>query len=87
MGLSTAFNESLPEFTDEDLDYLRYLLENSSYDFRQREYLLARINTETEVTELERIKQDLWNNNLGIEGLVNYNESDINKHLKKFIKR
>ena len=86
MGLSTAFSESLPEFTDEDLDYLRTLLDESSYDMRQREYLLARINTETDVDELERIKQDLYHNNLGIEGRVNYNQSDINRHLRKFIK-
>jgi hypothetical protein len=83
MGLSTAFNDSLPEFTDEDLDYLRHLLENSTYDIRQRKYILSRINTETDVVELDRIKQDLWNNNLGIHSAINPGQKEITKFIKK----
>jgi hypothetical protein len=86
MGLSTAFNDSLPEFTDEDLDYLRHLLECSTYDIRQRKYLLAKINTETDIEELERIKQDLWNNNLGIDSAINPGQKEISRHLRKTIK-
>lgn len=84
MGLNKAFyDEQQPELTDEDLDYMRHLLEQSTYDIRQREMLLGLINTETNVEELERIKQDLYNNSLGIHSAVNLSQAEINKHLKK----
>lgn len=87
MGLSKAFyEEQQPELTDEDLDYMRHLLEQSTFDQRQRKYILGQINTETDVEELERIREELWKNNLGIHSAVNPSQKELNYHLKKTIK-
>jgi hypothetical protein len=86
MGLNKAFyEEQQPDITDEDVEYMLYMLEQSSYDIRQREFLFAQIKNETDPNELERLKQDLYNNNLGIHSAVNPNQKEINKHLKNFI--
>lgn len=86
MGLANAFNEEQqPEIGHEEADYLLYLLDHSSYDIRQREFIKLRIESETDPEEMERIKIDLMNNNLGIDGIVNPSQRDINHHLKRFI--
>jgi hypothetical protein len=86
MGLNKAFyEEQQPDITDEDVDYMMYLLDRSSYEGRNYEYLAYQIRTETDPEELERIKQSLHHNNAGIETINNPNQGDINKHLKRFI--
>lgn len=86
MGLANAFSEEQdPEIGHEEIDYLIYLLDHSSYDIRQREFIKLRIESETDPEEMERIKLDLMNNNLGIDGIVNPSQRDINNHLKRFI--
>lgn len=86
MGLNKAFyEEQQPDITDEDVEYMLYMLEQSSYDIRQREFLAGQIRSETDINELERIKQDLHNNSLGIHSAVNPGQKEINQHLKKFL--
>lgn len=86
MGINKALHESIQaELTDSDLDYIRYMLDQSTYDIRQRELLLGIINTETDVEELMRIKQNLYDNSLGIDGAINPSQKEVSRHIKKFL--
>jgi hypothetical protein len=74
------------EVGDEGRDFLLQLLDTSSYEERQRERLRQRINSIIAKEDYEKAKTDLFNNQVGIDAIVNPTKTDINKHLKKITK-
>lgn len=70
----------------EKLDYLFKLLETSTYDSEMREKLAIRIEDIDTLEAYEKAVQDLQNNQLGIDGIINPSQKDINQHIKKITK-
>lgn len=74
------------EVGDEGRDFLLALLETSSYEGKVRDRLYSRITGILTKDEYEKAKQDLFNNQVGIDAIPNPSQKDINAHLKKSIK-
>lgn len=70
----------------EKIDYLLNLLETSTYDSEMRQKLAWRINNIHTLEAYEKALQDLQNNQLGIDGITNPSQKDINQHIKKLTK-
>lgn len=70
----------------EKIDYLLNLLETSTYDAEMRQKLAWRINNIHTLEAYEKALQDLQNNQLGIDGITNPSQKDINQHIKKLTK-
>lgn len=83
---SDATNEHKDEVGNENRDYLGKLLDNSTYEERVRSQLRYKINNLTSLEDFEKAKQNLLDNQLGIEGVVNPSQKDINNHIRKIAK-
>lgn len=70
----------------EKIDYLLQLLESSTYDHEMRQKLSYRINNINTQEGYEKALADLQNNQMGIEGVINPSQKDINNHIKKLVK-
>lgn len=79
-------HENVEKIELEKIDYLLNLLETSTYDSEMRQKLAWRINNIHTLEGYEKALQDLQNNQLGIDGIVNPSQKDINQHIKKLTK-
>ena len=73
------------EITDQARDELMRLLNSSTYEGKVKDKLFAKINGISKWDEFDKAKQNLLQNQIGIDGIVNPSQRDINKHLKKAI--
>ena len=80
-----ATNEHQDEVGQEKRDYLISLIENSTYEERQRGQLRLRANNITKEQDYERAKASLLANQMEIEGAINPSAKDINKKVKKLV--
>lgn len=79
-------HENVEKIELEKIDYLLNLLETSTYDSEMRQKLAWRINNIHTLEAYEKALQDLQNNQLGIDGITNPSQKDINQHIKKLTK-
>jgi len=75
-----------PAISDKDKDYLTELLENSTYEEEIRKKMYIRLNGIETVEDYEKAKANLLMNQLGIDGVQNPSQKDINRHLKNTVK-
>ena len=80
-----AINEHRDEIGNDNRDYLLRLIESSTYEERQRVGMRLKVNAITSNEEFEKAKQILESNQLGIDGVVNPSQADINRHIKKIV--
>jgi len=80
--LKTASND----ISDKERDYLNELLENSTYEEGMRKKMYIRLNGIETAEDYEKAKANLLMNQLGIDGVQNPSQRDINNHLKKAVK-
>jgi phage recombination protein Bet len=73
------------EVGDEKRDYLNSLIENSTYEERQRGQLRLRANNITKEQDYERAKATLLANQMEIEGSVNPSQKQINRKVQKLV--
>jgi len=81
-----ATNEHRDEVGNENRDYLHRLIESSTYEERQRVGMRTKVNALTSMEDFEKAKSILQANQLGIEGVINPSQKDINNHIKKITK-
>ena len=75
-----------PSISDKDKDYLTELLENSTYEEEIRKKMYIRLNGIETMEDYEKAKANLLMNQLGIDGVQNPSQKDINRHLKNTVK-
>jgi len=75
-----------PAISDKEKDYLTELLENSTYEEEIRKKMYIRLNGIETVEDYEKAKANLLMNQLGIDGVQNPSQKDINRHLKQTVK-
>jgi hypothetical protein len=80
-----ATNEHQDEVGQEKRDYLISLIENSTYEERQRGQLRLRANNITKEQDYEKAKASLLANQMEIEGAINPSAKDINKKVRKLV--
>jgi hypothetical protein len=80
-----ATNEHQDEVGQEKRDYLISLIENSTFEERQRVHLRQRANNITKSEQYEQAKASLLANQMEIEGAINPSAKDINKKVKKLV--
>jgi hypothetical protein len=80
-----ATNEHQDEVGQEKRDYLISLIENSTYEERQRVQLRQRANNITKAEQYEQAKASLLANQMEIEGAINPSAKDINKKVRKLV--
>jgi hypothetical protein len=80
-----ATNEHQDEVGQEKRDYLISLIENSTYEERQRVQLRQRANNITKGEDYEKAKASLLANQMEIEGAINPSAKDINKKVRKLV--
>ena len=80
-----ATNEHQDEVGQEKRDYLISLIENSTFEERQRGQLRLRANNITKDQDYERAKASLLANQMEIEGSVNPSMKQINKKVQKLV--
>jgi hypothetical protein len=80
-----ATNEHQDEVGQEKRDYLISLIENSTYEERQRGQLRLRANNITKEQDYERAKASLLANQMEIEGSVNPSMKQINRKVQKLV--
>jgi ERF superfamily len=78
-------NEHQDEVGQEKRDYLISLIENSTFEERQRVQLRQRANNITKEQDYERAKASLLANQMEIEGSVNPSMKQINKRVKDLV--
>lgn len=86
INYTTEFEEQhefLNPIGDIERDELFTLLESSTYDQTQRDKLFSRINSLSNREDYDKAKANLLANQLGIDGVKNPSQRDINKHLRK----
>lgn len=81
-----ATNEHKDEIGNENRDYLLNLIESSTYEERQRVGMRLKVNSLNTMEDFEKAKNILQANQLGIDGVVNPSQKDINNHLRKTVK-
>jgi len=81
-----ATNEHRDEVGNDNRDYLLNLIESSTYEERQRVGMRVKVNSLTSMEDFEKAKSILQANQLGIEGVINPSQKDINNHIKKITK-
>jgi hypothetical protein len=81
-----ATNEHRDEVGNENRDYLLNLIESSTYEERQRVGMRMKVNALTSMEDFEKAKSILQANQLGIDGVINPSQKDINNHIKKIAK-
>jgi hypothetical protein len=80
-----ATNEHQDEVGQEKRDYLISLIENSTFEERQRVQLRQRANNITKAEQYEQAKASLLANQMEIEGSVNPSAKQINKRVQKLV--
>ena len=75
-----------PVISDKEKDYLTELLENSTYEEEIRKKMYIRLNGIETAEDYEKAKANLLMNQLGIDGVQNPSQKDINRHLKNTVK-
>ena len=75
-----------PAISDKEKDYLTELLENSTYEEEMRKKMWIRLNEINTIEDYEKAKANLLMNQLGIDGVQNPSQKDINRHLKQTVK-
>lgn len=75
-----------PAISDKEKDYLTELLENSTYEEEIRKKMYIRLNEINTLEDYEKAKANLLINQLGIDGVQNPSQKDINRHLKNTVK-
>ena len=80
-----ATNEHQDEVGQDKRDYLISLIENSTYEERQRVQLRQRANNITKAEQYEQAKASLLANQMEIEGAINPSAKDINKKVRKLV--
>ncbi len=80
-----ATNEHQDEVGQEKREYLISLIENSTYEERQRVQLRQRANNITKEQQYEQAKASLLANQMEIEGAINPSAKDINKKVRKLV--
>lgn len=65
------------------IDELHGLLNTSTYETRMKDKLFSKINSIATREDYDKAKKNLLDNQLGIEGMVNPSQKDINKHVRK----
>ncbi len=80
-----ATNEHQDEVGQEKRDYLISLIENSTFEERQRVQLRQRANNITKAEQYEQAKASLLANQMEIEGAINPSAKDINKKVRKLV--
>ena len=75
-----------PAISDKEKDYLTELLENSTYEEEIRKKMYIRLNGIETAEDYEKAKANLLMNQLGIDGVQNPSQKDINRHLKQTVK-
>jgi len=75
-----------PAISDKEKDYLQELLENSTYEEEIRKKMYIRLNGIETMEDYEKAKANLLMNQLGIDGVQNPSQKDINRHLKNTVK-
>ena len=75
-----------PAISDKEKDYLTELLENSTYEEEIRKKMYIRLNGIETAEDYEKAKANLLMNQLGIDGVQNPSQKDINRHLKNTVK-
>lgn len=81
-----ATNEHRDEVGNDNRDYLLNLIETSTYEERQRAGMRLKVNAITSMEDFEKAKGILLDNQLGIDGVVNPSQKDINNHIRKLSK-
>lgn len=71
------------ELTDAQRDELHRLLDSSTYDQKQRDGLFVRINGYTTLEQYNNAKDNLLQNQGGIDTVANPSQKDIKKHIKQ----
>lgn len=74
------------ELTDDDRDFLFNLLESSSYEGKVRDGLRFKINAMRTKEEYQKAKQNLLDNQVGIDSVVNPSQADIKRHVRNISK-
>jgi phage recombination protein Bet len=77
---------AVDEIGDENRDYLLRLIESSTYEERQRVGMRLKVNNLNTMEDFEKAKTILLDNQLGIDGIVNPSQKDINNHIRKIAK-
>ena len=75
-----------PAISDKEKDYLTELLENSTYEEEIRKKMYIRLNGIETAEDYEKAKANLLMNQLGMDGIQNPSQKDINRHLKNTVK-
>lgn len=70
--------------TEENRDELMALVDTSTYELDQRLKMWLVIEVADTEEDYEKIKANLLANQMGIDGLANPLQRDINRHLKRF---
>lgn len=73
------------DITDDYINTVNYLLHNSTYDHDVREKLQHQIDSAKFCEDLETLKINLQQNQMGIEGTTNPSQGQINRFLKQII--
>jgi hypothetical protein len=81
-----ATNEHRDEVGNENRDYLLNLIESSTYEERQRVGMRLKVNSLNTMEDFENAKNILLANQIGIDGVVNPSQKDINNHIRKIAK-
>jgi phage recombination protein Bet len=77
---------AVDEIGDDNRDYLLKLIESSTYEERQRVGMRLKVNNLNTMDDFEKAKTILLDNQLGIDGVVNPSQKDINNHIRKIAK-
>lgn len=80
MGI-IATNEAQDEVFETERDELLHLLESTTFEETQRSWIRVSISSLTTKDELEQIRQKLYANQVGIDGIVNPSQRDIKRHI------
>ena len=83
--LKTA-SPAISEVSDKERDYLNELLGKSTYEEEMRKKMWIRLNEINTIEDYEKAKANLLMNQLGIDGIQNPSQKDINRHLKQTVK-
>lgn len=81
-----ATNIDPNEVYEVDREWLISLLESSTFDHRQRLAYRAQIDRISTVSEMESLSVVFFRNQVGIDGIVNPSQRDINNHLRRAIR-
>lgn len=71
----------------ESRDFLLALLESSTYEGKVKDRLAMRIGQILSSDDYQKAKDDLMANQVGIDGVQNPSQKDINNHVKKISKQ